>query len=359
MLIQYETLEEWIMEYFNATGIPEMSSTLDGNDEILDVNVLFAVLIVMFSLTTCLANLGIIIAFWKNHQLKEKPNDLLMLALSVLDFFQGLILFPLHTSLFVFDRWIGGETLCKSYIAMAYTSVTAGLLLVSVVSLDRLLLVTMQYPHYVKYQSKQRILFSIACCLAVSLIPAVVDMAVWDFAKSNSAIAAGIDFDYVCLSPTRWMPQVSLVFLFVFVLLPVVLVAALSIAFIRALHKRLNRNRRVGTDEEESTSSYSGSAGPITSEQRSKRTRNRYIKPGVTLGALVVAMTVSVCPYLSYVVIVGLVCQPCLRPALVYQLSVLLYSKPLFDAVLYSVTESKMRQFYKSSLRTLMNHFTR
>ena len=344
------------MEYFNVTGIPEKDSNLDGNDEILHINVFFAILVVMFSLTTCLANSGIIIAFWKNQRLKEKPSDLLMLALSILDFFQGLILFPLHAAVFVFNRWIFGESICRCYIAMAYTSVTAGLLIVSVVSLDRLLLVTMQYPHYVKYQSKQRILFSIACCLAVSLVPSVVDLAVWDFAKSSNSIAAGIDYDYICLSPSRWVPQISLAFLFVFLLIPVVLVAALSAGFIRALHKRLNKKRRVGiTDEDSSTPN----SGPMTLEQRTTRTKNRYVKPAVTLGALVIAMTVSVCPYLSYVVIVGLLCQTCLDPSLVYQLSILLYSKPLFDAVLYSVTESKMRQFYKSSLRTLVNRFIR
>ena len=348
----------------NSNNISNTSDMIEhtsptGDVRISDVNESLSILFIFASFTICLANFGTIVAFLKDTNLQEKPSDVLILTLSCIDVLQGLVLVPLHLSYYAFGQWMLGEPGCKAYVTMAYASVTFNLLLVGAISLDRVLLVGMEYPRYVKYQSKRRILCGIACCLGVSLIPAVVDIAVWDFAKSNNAIAAGIDFDYVCLSPTRWMPQISLAFLFVFLLIPVLLVAVLSVAFLVLLRRRLNKKRVGITNEEDSTRKNSTSGASTSVERAHQRTRNRYVRPAIILGALVVAMGISVLPYLSYVFIVVLACPACHKPQIVYILALLLYCKPLFDGVLYGVTERKMRRFYKSVFRGLLKCFTR
>jgi hypothetical protein len=62
------------------------------NTKGLVVNVNIFIWTIVLSLTTAVANLGTIIAFWKVKGLGEKPSDLLILSLAFVDIFQGLIL---------------------------------------------------------------------------------------------------------------------------------------------------------------------------------------------------------------------------------------------------------------------------
>ena len=337
-----------MMNFSNLSDVPIQNIT---NDMKLTYSIQITVYTVILSLTTALANLGTIIAFWKVKGLGEKPSDYLILSLAVVDLFQGLILIPLHMSSFIFSRWIFGELGCKFYVAMAYASVTNGLVILCAISLDRLLLVKVQYPRYVKFQSKKRILCTIAVCWIISIVAATIDIGFWDFAKSIHVIAANINFTYTCLSPTRWIPEISLVFLLLFLLFPVFLVAALSVAFLLSLHTRLRKIRRVGPEDESTVPS--AASGPMASDKRIQRSKNRYIKPAMTLGALVIAMIIGVVPYITYVVIIGTVWPQYLNPRVVYFLVLLLYCTPLFDAIMYAFTESKLRNFYVSCFRQL------
>ena len=52
------------------------------------------------------------------------------------------------------------------------------------------------------------------------------------FLGLRNAVAAGIDFDVECLSPSRRMLKLSFVNLFVFVFTPVVYIVVASVAFI-------------------------------------------------------------------------------------------------------------------------------
>ncbi|XP_072018230.1 5-hydroxytryptamine receptor 7-like [Amphiura filiformis] len=327
---------------------------LNADNLVIHSNVI--VWTICLSLITVLANLGTIIAFWKVKSLGEKPADLLILSLAFIDLFQGLIMLPFHMSLDILDgRWIWGELGCKFYVPMALASITNGLLILCTISLDRLLLVKLQYPKYMKFQSKPRVLLAISICWLLSLVPAVIDVGFWEYAKSlNNSVP--INFDFVCLSPTRWMmPKVSLVFLFTFFFMPVFLVAVFSLSFLHALHLRLQKIRRVGPEDEIAMpNSNSSTTGSMSSGKRLQRSRNRYIKPAMTLGALVAAMCVSILPYLSYVVVVGLICPTCLNPLAVHYLVFLLYLTPLLDPIMYGITESKLRKFYVSCFKRLI-----
>ncbi len=196
----------------------------------------------------------------------------------------------------VFGRWIFGEVCCKFHVTMAYQTIVNGLYTLCLISLDRLLLVKISYPKYMKHvQRKPRILFAITTCWVVSFVPVFFDLVFWDIAKSVSDVAASINFDYVCVAPTRWLPEISLVFLIVFAFTPVLLVAVFSLAFIYELKLRLNKMRRVGV-EDVNLPNPIAPGGRIPHDQI-KQNRNRYLKPALTLGALVASMCITVLPY--------------------------------------------------------------
>ncbi len=322
------------------------------HDNTLNIGI-FATTILLV-VTNALANLGIIIAFWKIKAFGEKPSEFFILVLACVNLFLGMVIIPLHLSPYILlgeVRWIFGEMGCQCYIFSAFASVTNGPLLTSCICLDRLLLVKMEYPRYVKSQSKTKVLLTVTVCFILALTPATADLCFWEYSKSVSDIR--INYDYFCLSPVRYgTPEISLIFLFVFVFCPIFLVSGLSVAFLHALRLRLQRIRRVGPEHESSAHS---TAGPLTLEKRTEKVTNRYLKPAMTLGALVLALAVAFTPYICYVVIIGTIWPEKLNPNVVFGVVLVLYCKSIFDPVMYAVSESKIRKFYVTRFRELKN----
>ncbi len=104
----------------NFTNISDVSAKLT-----IHINV--TICTIVLSVITVLANLGVIIAFVKVKRLGEKPSDLLILSLAVIDFIQGLIVIPYHMSIFVFRQWIFGEAGCKFLVSMGIQTTINGL----------------------------------------------------------------------------------------------------------------------------------------------------------------------------------------------------------------------------------------
>ncbi len=211
----------------------------------------------------------------------------------------------------------------------------------------------MEYPRYVKFQSKTKVLLTVAICFIIAIVPAIAEICFWEYAKSVGGIQ--INYDHTCILPVRYgTPVISLLSLFIFLFIPLFSLAALSIAFLHVLRQRLQRIKGVGP-EDESTHSI---AGPITIEKRTQRVKNRYLKPAMTLGAVVLALAITIMPYICYVVIIGAIWPEYLNPKVVYiNIALTLFCKPIFDPVMYAVSESKIRKFYITCFRELKSRW--
>ena len=340
---------------------------LDSKDTTITViNVTIAMFTLVLTFMISFANLAIMWAFWKIKSLGEKPSDYLILSLACVDMLLGSIMVPLHLSPRIFGRWIFGEIGCQFAVLVALASVTNGPLLICCITLDRLLLVTLEYPHYIKFQSKHRVLLTIAICWILAIVPGTSDLCLWEYAKSVSDI--GINFKLLCLSPVRYgIPNVSLVFVFLFLLLPVFLVTSLSIAFLYALRLRLARIRRLGpersddenmgTDGSRCTSESGQRSCPVAASETQiglQQNRSRYLKPATTLGAIVLASAITTVPYITYVVIVGTIWPQYLSQRSAYPIIMLMYCKSICDPVMYALSESKIRRYYVTRFRELI-----
>ena len=107
------------------------------------------VLFCLLVLVTFVGNLATIVAFVKVRPLHEKPSDLFILALSCADFGVGielLLVFPVAA----IGYWPWGEVCCKMYSFLGNTCVFSGVIIIAFISCDRYLLISREYPKYIK-----------------------------------------------------------------------------------------------------------------------------------------------------------------------------------------------------------------
>ena len=213
---------------------------MSSNNSTLEVNWAYAIILPCSSLLATVLNLATIYAFWKLPALHQKPSELLILNLSFTDLLTGMILLPLVSPLYITpDHWPFGEVGCQIAVLILNISLPASLFALISISTDRFLLVYMEYPKYIRMQSRFRIYLTIAACWIGAILTGTIEIALWGFATEHIKDDIRIDFTKHCLSPTRRMLPFSLTFFLTLYFLPIILVCSLSIAFLYCLHRRL------------------------------------------------------------------------------------------------------------------------
>ena len=227
---------------------------------------------------------------------------------------------------------------------------------------------------------------TILMCYIICFLASLVELGLWNFAKRNNANARSIDYTQTCLYPPRRMKWIGLYISVCYFLTPLVLVGIFSAVFFNRLLVRIHKSRRVGimpsalsqvtsanSASNIPTSSNSGSNAPNgdgstannandcqqetttansnASHDDNAGVRRRYIKPAVTLAALVSAMGISMLPYCIYMLVVAL--SGSFSPDVTNIMWLVLQLNPLLDPVFYAATQKGIRQYYGSKLRGL------
>ncbi len=342
----------------------------------LEVNILYAVFLSSLSLLVITINLAVIWVFSVEQSLREKPSDLLILNLSIIELIQGftLLMFPAHQ--FVLGAWKYGKIGCKLYAFFGDSTAFGSLMILVALSTDRLLLVWVEYPKYLKIQSRQNIHIIILICWICSMIPMAIEIGLWEHAM-DYPVVGHIYYEYECLSPMRRLEIISLIFFAFFILSPVLLVTSFSAAFLCLLQRRLVKSYRktpysVKTNEMtprsaqisvevEKGSETSVSTNPSTSTSNLTKSpisgtlQKRYIRPAVTLGALVLAMLICFLPYCCYVIISAF-CPFCTRgadPTILHSLLILQHFNAFMGPLFYAMTQRKIKAYFKKKLQCI------
>ena len=306
------------------------------------VSIFFAIFIPILSFVTIFGNTAIIVAFWKVPSLLEKPSELLILNLAFVDLATGLVTLPIWSPAYITpESWPFGEIGCRVLAAFNNITVHASLFAITTISVDRLLLVMMEYPRYLKLESKPRIHATITACWIFAFLTIVPQQALWDIAKEIDLSARNIDFDVLCLFPPRRLKVYSSTVFLTLYFVPVMLLCALSVAFLWFLRRRLRRNRQVeGQRLQDRFRSQQQQPGSPRSHQ------SRYTKPAASLIAVVSAMAICMLPYCFYVMFIELVFEESNNPPVLYALLLLQFCNACLDPVFYGMTQRKIRQFY-------------
>ena len=352
-------------------SIDDANST--NTDDTVGFNLFYAIFLPTFCTTTVLGNLATIRAFWKLPELWERPSEALILSLACADFGTGLLVVPLWSPMYITPGYYPfGEGVCGIFIFLLDVQVNASLLTLLNISIDRFMMVYKEYPQYLKMQTKTRINVTIGISWSIAIFTGVVELSMWEFAKTRDYTAANIDYAKVCLSPARRWQTFSITLFMVFYFIPALMMCCFSGSFLYHLRKRLIKNRteipgssvqrsaqNSGVNMENTSFSKPSTSAVIQQAVRKRRrqVRNRYVRPAITLMVLVVAMLVCILPYCCYVLVVECLCQRCTYQFdLFVGLLFLQFCNACLDPFLYAVTQRKIREYHVRTFKSLKSY---
>ena len=306
-------------------------------------------------LVTLVGNLATIVAFVKVRSLHEKPSDLLILALSCADFGLGIDII-LHFPVSAVGYWPWGEIGCQIYVLLGNTCVFSGVIITAFISLDRYLLISREYPMYIKLLTKRRIIISICLIYGYSSIMGIIEVTLWNYVPVPGGGKKNFDYSRECRSPPKHNFIYAMVMLMVNMFVPMIVVECLSFLFVVRLRSKLKSRARVGNQAlsqsqsrgEITMASDSTNRPPRMGDTQNNASRNRYTKAAITLGALVITLNICMPPYVLYVIIVSFFCPECSNGSVREMLIYLIFVNSSINPLLYAATMGKIRRFYKS-----------
>ena len=344
----------------------------------VQVNVFYAIFIPTLIIVSTIMNLATIAAFWKLPSLREKPSELFLLNLSCADLLlTGMVLLPFGSFVTsTLGYWPTGENGCIVNFALLNLSIHGSLFGLTMISVDRFLLVYMEYPQYLNKVTRANVYKVIATGWALAMLSVVIELSLWNVAKDIDETARNITFEFVCFTTTSCARIITAV-LFDSVLLPryrcLHYECSISLPTPQTASKEQcpqKTSDSTGTPQgtlspgpgETTTTSKikltSTSTGDLDKKRdhmtstKNKSTgsnldrvmRNRYVKPGITLIGLALAMaSCMLMPYCLYVLMIGIN-----ETTVLYGLLSLQFSNAALDPFIYGLTRRKVRRFYKS-----------
>ena len=116
-------------------------------------------------------------------------------------------------------HWGIGGIGCRFYIFLEFSCITAGIHLIVVLSLDRYLMLAKEYGDYIRIQTRKRIIGLIVIAWTCAVIPAVLEIALWDYFHSKRKHSQKPDhegnqegnWEGKCVSPAVHIPTNRLV----------------------------------------------------------------------------------------------------------------------------------------------------
>ncbi|XP_033646796.1 5-hydroxytryptamine receptor-like [Asterias rubens] len=350
-----------------------------------------ATLLSLATIMTVFGNFGTLAAFVSDPSLHQKPSNLLLVSLSVADLLMGLIVLPLRVVETALGYWPLKEELCMVEVFFADIALTVAIFTVTAISVDRYLLVAKDYSRYVALQSLTTVRITICSIWVLVLLSALLEMILWwTDALQNRAI---VNFDFICLPPVK-LDERFLYCIFIFgFFIPLLIILFCSIGFMHHLRKRLkgkiHANGDFGNTEmsasaastagrprktawttvtaspprgsvvnnalaapppvNDGASTTSAANGQETRETRRKLTvKNRYLKPAITMAALLAVFTACTLPYLVIAAIITPICTYCIPYATRVHVANLMFANSCINPILYAVTQNKIRQFYRT-----------
>ncbi|XP_030855046.1 histamine H3 receptor-like [Strongylocentrotus purpuratus] len=97
--------------------------------------------------TTVIGNLFVIISYFQDRKLRQRPANLIILNLAFADLIVGLVPLTVNLTIIVSGRWLFGEYFCRLYRVIDYLAVYVSVVMIVFISIDRYLLVTKPIKH--------------------------------------------------------------------------------------------------------------------------------------------------------------------------------------------------------------------
>lgn len=162
-------------------------------------------------------NILVIVAVLWDKRLKSQLQNWLILSLAVADLLVGLLIMPITLAYELLDYWVLGEAMCEMWLAADVLFVTASILNLCAISLDRYWSLT-NPVYYATRRTAKRTLLMIACVWVSAFLvccPLIVGWRARAAEVENQCLLSG-DLGYVLYSScgSFFIPVVILLFVY-------------------------------------------------------------------------------------------------------------------------------------------------
>ncbi len=308
---------------------------------------------------TLLGNIGTIAAYWKVPGLRDKPSDLLILSLSCADLGIGLVRMMDYPKC-VLGYWPFHSAGCKLRALLSNVCVSVGILNTAVICLDRFLLVSQEYPAYLKSQSRVRVLCKIIIIWVYGFAVGISEILLWPYVRVPVEIDFDFSYKFECRSPVKHNALASLVYSIIVIFLPLLVAEILSILFVCLLKRKLQRPASLRLHNIDiqfpmrptcmnwnAAEAASGNASGIARNIHQTVGPKRRYKNAKLVVILVIALNVCLLPFVLYVLIISIMCNECNNKMVRNLLIDIVYLNSFLNPILYAVTMEKIRYFYR------------
>ncbi|XP_078690107.1 histamine H3 receptor-like [Branchiostoma floridae x Branchiostoma belcheri] len=140
-----------------------------------EVTVLLAVVISIAALLTIAGNVLVIVSFILVKELRISSNYFI-LNLAITDFVIGVFAMPVYAPYLLSGVWQLGETFCTVWLVIDYVDGSASVLSITLISLDRYLLVTKAIKHRAQRSLKKTVVMMVSVWIIAFLLygPAIL-----------------------------------------------------------------------------------------------------------------------------------------------------------------------------------------
>ncbi|CAH1269555.1 HRH4 [Branchiostoma lanceolatum] len=352
----------------------------------LEVTVVLAVLISIAALLTIAGNVLVIVSFILVKELRISSNYFI-LNLAITDFVIGVFAMPVYAPYLLSGVWKLGETFCTIWLVIDYVDGSASVLSITLISLDRYLLVTKAIKHRAQRSLKKTVIMMVSVWIIAFLLygPAIL---IW---RTLSGVELPVGKCYVGFHDNfPFLFSTALVEFF----LPFTSVAVMNFATYWSIRRRGKRLRRHGAMR---TSNIRGErrgrlAGrmtrktqlrtPVTKERKlsrthtfppaqqdikiakqfqlseppiqrvtdlSKNTRAREKKAARALAIIVTTFAICWAPY-TITMLVRSLCRGCVSDTLFEWAFWMLWLNSMLNPFLYAMCHMQFREAFKKLL---------
>ena len=388
MLLLFFRLQEALFEDKMATTVTAIEvpySGLQSSDPALAS--VFGVL----TLITSVINLVNVPFFVTGQARYAQRETLYLFGLLIAGLGIGVVCQTSNTILLSLGRWPFSQGFCRTYDFVRLVLENAGVWMMIVISYDKLQLLSLEYPRYLRIKRRTRVILDIILVFALPTIFHLAGLLAWmlwttaqeraeDFSPDCQDIPAVADIPFVIIGAT------------VNIFIPGVLLLILNIIVAYKIKKRVIRNMRVnqeivcgsstnrrsqGTTRQLTvTTAQGGTTQPVSDTSHHPRALflppngvvtnptpvhvngrlvarrfqhteyRRYIRPAVTLAGLVASFVVCWFPFAIYHVYVHVFCPSCFHVTTQLWLRLLLYTNSAINPVIFFATNRNIRKFH-------------
>ncbi|TMS36600.1 hypothetical protein L596_003730 [Steinernema carpocapsae] len=166
-------------------------------------------------LVIVLGNLLVVLTVNNDHKLRNQRQNWLIVSLAIADLLVGLLVMPLTMAYEIIGEWRLGTVLCELWLALDVLFVTASILHICIISLDRYWSVT-QPLSYPSKRTPLRMSIMIGVSWLVSLLICLPPILGWRPQRAPGECAVSTDVGYVIYSAlgSFYIPVIILVIVY-------------------------------------------------------------------------------------------------------------------------------------------------